>query len=274
MLTGEKTELPLLLAVTSNNESAVDLDINAANCGRVDFSLEGVRVYDSFGLTCVKRDIRAEGFCLVLPDFFEPEIVIGAASGADKEGAEYSVDKPGYDLSEPLWVREYAEGDSPKAIHWKLSGKLDKLMVREPGLPIEKSFLLLLETGAAAEDLPEPAMRSAAAEVFIALSQGLLAAGLAHTIAWQDRNNESFVRYMVAAEGELSGVLPKILAAGCGADEDGCLAHYVRNFDGVEQSHIVVVSAGGSFGDDGCAPSSVVTRLVGQSPENLHTVVV
>ena len=32
-----------------------------------------------------------------------------------------------------------------KAIHWKLSGKLDDLIVREPGLPIDNSLMMILD---------------------------------------------------------------------------------------------------------------------------------
>lgn len=46
-----------------------------------------------------------------------------------------SPDRRGSDLTEPFRLREYAPGDSLRQIHWKLSSKLDRLVIREPGMP-------------------------------------------------------------------------------------------------------------------------------------------
>lgn len=38
---------------------------------------------------------------------------------------------PGDDPGETYDIREYRSGDSIRQIHWKLSGKLDDIMIRE-----------------------------------------------------------------------------------------------------------------------------------------------
>ncbi len=60
---------------------------------------------------------------------------------------EYSMRKAGYDPSETFAIREYQPGDRIRQIHWKLTEKFDSLMVRDYGLPIQNTVLLLLETG-------------------------------------------------------------------------------------------------------------------------------
>jgi uncharacterized protein (DUF58 family) len=273
MLTGAMDFAPVSCAVSSRRGGVVDVNIESAHCGCVMFSVRHMRVYDALGLTYVKRRADVRGDCLVLPDIAAPDVVVGR-QGLGKGDIEYSEVKPGYDLSETLCIREYAAGDSPKSVHWKLTGKFNKLMVREGGLPIENSALLLLETGAPAAPFPGPDARAAAAEAFISLSHSLLTSGVKHTVCWQDRNEETFVRLSLDSADDLQGALPRILSSGYGVDEIGCLRRYALNFGMAEQAHVVIVSAGGVYDDEECASLSIVTRLVSPSPEDLRVVVI
>ncbi|MFR3948816.1 MAG: DUF58 domain-containing protein [Ruminococcus sp.] len=38
-------------------------------------------------------------------------------------------------------MREYQEGDSIRQIHWKLTGKLDKMMIRQRSFPVDDTVL-------------------------------------------------------------------------------------------------------------------------------------
>jgi uncharacterized protein (DUF58 family) len=273
MLTGERGTIPVTFAVSPRYGGSADMEIESENCGLLTFDVGKMKVYDLLGLTGISGRAEARGGCLVLPDVVASGIELGQP-GAGKGDFEYSASKPGYDLSEPLYIREYVAGDSLKSIHWKLTSKFDKLMVREPGLPAENSVLLLFETGTPSEPAAEPGMLAAAAEAFLSLSQGLLADGVRHTVGWQDRNDGMFVRLSLDSEEDLPGVLPKALAAGHGVDEIGCLRRYSRNFGGVEQAHVVIVSAGGVYDDDECALLSTVTRFVNPSPEDIYAVTI
>jgi uncharacterized protein (DUF58 family) len=273
MLTGEQGATRVLFMASPRYGGAADVEIGSVHCGRLRFSVGNVRVYDALGLTYVKKRAEAKGNCLALPDVVTADVLMGRPD-AGKGDLEYSAVKPGNDLSEPLGIREYVAGDSPKSIHWKLTGKFEKLMVREAGLPVENSVLLLLETGISAGALPGPAMRAEAAEAFISLSQSLLEGGVRHTVGWQDRNEESFVSLSLDSVDDLLGILPRVLSSGYGVDEIGCLRRYARNLGGVEQAHVVIISAGGVYDDEECAALSTVTRLTCPSPEDLRMVVI
>jgi uncharacterized protein (DUF58 family) len=270
-LTGERAATPVSLALSARGGGEIDMDIEAIHCGLLTFSVRDIRLYDALGLTYVNQPAGVAGSCLTLPDLFTADVVTDP-SGSLKGDVEYSAGKPGYDLSEPLWIRDYADGDSPKAIHWKLTGKFDRLMVKEPGLPVENSVLLLMETGAPSEPLPTPAERSGTAENLISLSQSLLSAGVPHTVGWRDKAEGSFVRHRLDAESDLFAVMPKALAAGHEVSEVGCLQSYARLFEGVEQARVVIVSAGETYNDDDCAPLSRVTRLTAPAPGDTLTV--
>ncbi|MFR8222778.1 MAG: DUF58 domain-containing protein [Blautia faecis] len=44
-----------------------------------------------------------------------------------------------------LDIREYQEGDGIRQIHWKLTGKLDKMMIRQRSFPVDDTVLILAE---------------------------------------------------------------------------------------------------------------------------------
>ncbi len=49
-------------------------------------------------------------------------------------------------------VREYADGDSLRRVHWKLSAKQDKLMVKQSDLNLSSSAALVIDTSSVYED--------------------------------------------------------------------------------------------------------------------------
>jgi uncharacterized protein (DUF58 family) len=273
MLTGERKGERVTFLLSPWRGSLVHIDVESEHCGRLEFSVSGVRIYDALGLTYVRRCAEASGSCTVLPDIYELNVVTGSR-GEGKDDIEYTANRAGFDLSEPLYIRDYAYGDSPRAIHWKLTGKFGRLMVREGGLPAANSTLLLLETGVPDGPLPQPDQRAAAAETFISLSQSLMDAGIRHQAGWHDRHRDEFVGLPIDEPNDLQGVLHGVLASGCGVDEYGCLRRYVRSFGGAPQAHIVIVSAAGVYDDDDCAALSHVTRLLSPMPADMDTVVI
>lgn len=54
----------------------------------------------------------------------------------DGEGERYSENKPGDDPSEIFDIRDYQEGDRLSRIHWKISMKLNRVMVKEYSRPL------------------------------------------------------------------------------------------------------------------------------------------
>lgn len=54
----------------------------------------------------------------------------------EQTGDIYDGKKSGTDVSEVFGLREYREGDTLQSIHWKLSGKMHQLIVREFGRPV------------------------------------------------------------------------------------------------------------------------------------------
>ncbi|SFE62495.1 Protein of unknown function DUF58 [Peptostreptococcaceae bacterium pGA-8] len=134
----------------------------------------------------------------VLPHITEMKLSQDTIAGYDMESFKYSQNKKGNDPGEIFGIREYVNGDSVKSIHWKLSGKMDKLVIREMGLPIENNILILLDKKIKSSEQAGNSVNHAAnidrlTDLFFSLSLAIAKQGIKHDIGWYDCKNKSFV---------------------------------------------------------------------------------
>ena len=149
LLTGEIETSELPAAVPAKGQAQVGFSLKSRHAGRIRVTLEAVRSVDPFGLFSFAAPMAGEASAVTLvePQSFGLEIQIAYGESANMDSDEYSMKKAGYDPSETFAIREYRPGDRIRQIHWKLTEKFDNLMVRDYGLPIQNTILLLLETG-------------------------------------------------------------------------------------------------------------------------------
>jgi hypothetical protein len=146
----------------------------------------------------------------VQPDTFEPRVVLVPNPLGSDDSEAYSQERPGADLTETFQIREYTPGDSPKQIHWKLSGKLDRLIVRDPGLPISKNVLVFWERTGENQD---PAIIDTQAEVVISLCRSLVDNGIQFVVGWNDTDRNLCVLHRIREMDEFVGIIPRLLRA-------------------------------------------------------------
>ena len=143
------------------------------------------------------------------PKGFAQTIFISPDANCPDDSESYAPDRAGYDLSEVYQLREYRPGDSLRQMHWKLSGKLDRLVIREASLPVRRSVLLFWER--AQKAVPEGT--DAQADVVVTFCRSLLEAGVQFTIAWNDATEQRCVSQQIRSMDELIGLLPRLLSA-------------------------------------------------------------
>lgn len=86
-------------------------------------------------------------------------------------------------------------------MHWKLSSKLDKLVVREPSLPVRRSVLVFWERTQTAA----PEQSDAQADVVVTACRSLLESGVQFTVCWNDAQEQQCVSQPVRSVDELTG---------------------------------------------------------------------
>ena len=99
--------------------------------GRYEFGLKKVRIYDLTGFFYVVRKVKKCVSVDVLPEIcYVPVHLTDAVRNFFGDADRYDEFRPGYDPSELFDVREFQRGDRVQNIHWKLSAKADRWMVK------------------------------------------------------------------------------------------------------------------------------------------------
>lgn len=180
----ESSEETVRLSLAPGRAFTHRLPVEMAYCGRMDLSVLRVDVYDMLGLFFLrvpKKNGRAvAGSVYVLPELQSRTIQTDDAADLGLDSATYSTQKPGNDPSEIFQLRDYREGDARHSIHWKLSARMDRLIVREFGLPLNPSLHFLLELRADAG----PASAEYLLGTVLAFSEYLMARNTVHSISW------------------------------------------------------------------------------------------
>ena len=119
-------------------------------------------------------------FTIVQPIGYDINIPMPNAT-ENPESDIFSTQKPGMDVSETFAIREYQPGDPIRSIHWKLTEKMDKTMVREFGLPVAGSVFLFLATP---EGTVAPTDWDITAEMLYSASLAFLESGISTSVGW------------------------------------------------------------------------------------------
>lgn len=207
-LTGEESKINFSLSAFPKGEAKAKFGFSSKFCGYITAEIKSIYVTDIFGFlpVAVKNFKSAKGKTTVLPETFEPVVIFKNMLPVPEDSESYAPDKKGNDYSETFQIRDYADGDSIKQIHWKLSEKLDKTIVRDPSLPVAKNIMLFWDK-TAEEATPE--QTDSMAEVSCSAAQSLLKNGYEFSLGWNSRNRIETAE--IKTEEDLLEAIPKMI---------------------------------------------------------------
>ena len=191
VMLGEEERVRVVLEGASRG-GRFELPLDAAACGRVEVSAAEVLSFDPLGLWRERMACPFSGSYTVYPALVDLSVPFERAPQARFAGSSYDRHRKGQDMSETFDIREYRPSDPLAAIHWKLSSKMDKLMVREASHPSNYDVLVLVDLGRRLPNGERPPADVLAAALGLAasVSYDLCRQSLGHNVA-------------VASEGEL-----------------------------------------------------------------------
>ena len=196
-LTGERIKEKVCLPLNSRDTVRLTLNAHCRHCGNLRVTLQRARCLDCLGLTALPLRLRQSAAALVLPDVHPMERETEIDQTHSDEGLAYAPDRPGDDPSQVFDFHEYREGDRIKNVHWKLSNRLDRMMVKEFSEPISSTVRVVLELSGGAECPPE--LLDSALSACMSLSESLLFHGCAYSLEWLDRRTGEPMRMMIPA---------------------------------------------------------------------------
>ena len=134
---GKWNQRKLSFQLKARDETVCVLKMKSEYCGTIGILIKRVWIKDFFRTFGIPKRIRQVHQQVILPrlDILSLKVQKNISFYND-EYEEFFEDHPGNDPSEVFDVRDYREGDKLQRVHWKLSSKKDKLMVKEFSDPI------------------------------------------------------------------------------------------------------------------------------------------
>ncbi len=166
----------------SKNHYEIELD--SRHTGRVDVIFRKARVLDYFGVFSIPVKVKKKISVSFLPKIHAIEPTLSKNNYTTSEANLYSKHKPGDDPSEVFAIRDYADGDKLSRVHWKLTSKQDKYMVKDYSLLINEAVLILPELIFGEGEEADLDLIDAVLEVAFSLSHALVERKTLHAIGY------------------------------------------------------------------------------------------
>lgn len=228
-------KIHISLGIKKTNEAR--LLIQNAKIGAITVSMNKVRIYDIFGLFSVKYPDSQSESTVVYPKMLDMEIHMDKPVETSGDGNRYSPDKKGMDISEIFALRDYIAGDEIRKIHWKLSSKMDKVIVRDFSLPLNYSVFLLIELNKSKENIMDTMI-----ELYLSLSRVLLSEGINHNLAWYDENEENLKVHELDTFSDLEVAMAELLMSFAYDENSIALDHYMTSAYKSNEVRLIYIS--------------------------------
>lgn len=191
------------------------LPLDTAHCGLLLCSTRGSRVCDYLGLFSLPIRGAAEQELLVMPRPMPPDKL----PDLTRFSAGHRKPKPGGGFAEEHEMRDYRPGDNLRDIHWKLSAKTDRMILREAQEPIREQVLLTFDLRG-----PRAALDGVLSRL-LWLSQWLLEHEAEHQVGWFEPETGAPVWEQIQSKEDLTPLLRRVLGSPLKADMPSMESH-------------------------------------------------
>lgn len=179
-------------------ENVVEYSMILDGAGNYEVRLYKLCFSDLTGIFMGKKRARSRKNIQVLPKIHEVGIQLTQPVRNFFGDADiYDEEKAGHDNSEIFQIRPFMEGDRLQGIHWKLSARMDELMVKESSLPKACPVVILLDYRYQRRGAGNT---GSFLEIGAALSFSLMDAGCPHYVAWYEEQTKEVTRIRVDDE--------------------------------------------------------------------------
>jgi len=221
-LTGREEKLIISRAVPPRGRAEADFTFESECCGQHLISCGEFRVFDFLGLHGRRVSAAISEKRVVPPETFSMQATLSEGESSRGSSEVFSTSRIGHDYSEPFQIRDYAEGDSLRQIHWKLSQKLGRYIVTDPSLELEHAALIFWDSSSFSQSTP-PQVPDAMAEALISLCLALAEAEIPHSVAWKNGDTGDIVLKDVNTIDDVYDVMSGILCTKASDSEETLL---------------------------------------------------
>lgn len=227
--------------VDGRKNVTVDSRIIAEYCGKLEFRVLKIKVYDCWGFFSASGKRWESQSFIVMPKPFPVNLTVSSKTKwFPIDGESYARDRGGDDSAEIYEVREYRAGDRMQKVHWKLSAKEDSLYIKEFSYPLGAAVILMLEGGKAGGR--NGASVNQFIESVVSVSLALLEQECAHYIVWRTKNDETIQKVLIQNEEEFYTFMLRLLEFTRDSLESEMEEYYRYEYKNETYSTIVKIS--------------------------------
>ncbi|MBQ7916056.1 MAG: DUF58 domain-containing protein [Firmicutes bacterium] len=142
-------KIPVITKIGGGEMTWLEVQISSDLVGIAECSLHRWQVWDPLGIMSLKEKGLSKATVAFLPEIFPVRLQLPESFvGSEGEGEDTNPQRGGENNSEVFQIREYRPGDRPQSIHWKLSARVDDLMVREYSRFVQSKAALIFDMSA------------------------------------------------------------------------------------------------------------------------------
>lgn len=220
-------------------------DIQSGQSGSFEVELVRAVLWDYLGVFCRSCRIREKKEVGIWPEIdLMPLEVTRRTREFPADADEYSPEKSGDDPSQVYRIREYTPQDPARSIHWKISSKEDRLMVKEYSFPLGAAVLLWIdfrESRKMEEDF-DRILQSAAS-----LSLSLAEEKCVHMAAWFEERNRQVIKRRVDSEESFYELIWRMMEIEPVRDSGLADVYYEEAFRGIRFSTVIKIDNTGDI---------------------------
>lgn len=238
LLTGSEMKIEKTYMIGPFGKQSDSILLQTRYCGRVETDIVKIDCIDWFSLT--RRGCRAvsRGHYYIYPEYADLDIDDTLKQRAYNSRMETYLNRKGNDPTEILDIRDYNRGDSVKMIHWKLSAKWKKKMVRELDMPSNQDTLLVF--GLFGEKDGENINKLA--EYVLSLSHALLQGDIHHDAVMLDKEGRLIRVYCIDGEESYGSFEKRLLNGGISLSGEDVNSYVMRHESVWRYSSLIYVS--------------------------------
>ena len=254
--TGETESFVINRGLRPRKTKEVALEVVPSHAGRYDLTVGTAVIRDPLGLWSRKVSFDGHKGITVMPALFDMNMVQAGVSAMPESDTE-SARTRGAVSGDMIEIREYVPGDPVRNIHWKLSEKTGKALVKVLGNPVSDQYLIILDNPS--DIARDPVALDAVASVYASLINTLIANDFTCYAGWTDPISRKAVIRRIADENEANQAADEYLSVP--ASMPGAFASIERGIAEDRYAHVIIVSSRIPAGIDVIANGCSVTIL-------------
>lgn len=230
-----------VISSTPFSTKKLKYEISSVHIGNIDFLLKKAVFYDYFSMFRFSKRINITKVVPIYPESVPVSVEVRPNNFFLGEADKFSKVKAGDDPSEVFNIREYIQGDKLNKIHWKLTSKTDKYMVKEYSLPVSDNIFIYLDLKCKDESEESLLFIDSLIKSFFSISKEFINKGIIHYVGWYNSRRNVFVKSKIKTDADIYLTLNKIFSDTVFYDEP--MLENCDFFSKHRYSHIVLMTS-------------------------------